>query len=115
MLLLGAAAESKFALNGLLTDFDQSALQANIVQIVGEVDKAFPTELSAVLQAAHPSQLVITPAALSAKQRKAGTTTIVPPLALTFGESNWQVIQTAQVGTVGVDSGAGGWNIQAGQ
>lgn len=115
VLLLGAAAESEFALNGLLTDFDQSALQANIVQIVGEVDKAFPTELSAVLQAAHPSQLVITPAALSAKQRKAGTTTIVPPSALTFGESNWQVIQTAQVGTVGVDSGAGGWNIQAGQ
>jgi beta-lactamase superfamily II metal-dependent hydrolase len=114
VLLLGAAAESKFALNGLLTDIDQSYLQANIVQIIGEVDKAFPTELSAVLQAAHPSHLVITPAALGAKQRKAGITTIVPSSALNFRESSWQVIQTAQVGTMEVNSGESGWSIQAG-
>ncbi len=74
-------AESKFALNGLLAGIDQSYLQGNIVQITGEVGKDFPAELSAVLQAAHPSQLVITPGALSAKQRKAGVTTsiVLPP------------------------------------
>src|SRR6266699_1476601 len=68
----GFTAGSKFALNGLLAGIDQSYLQGNIVQITGEVGKDFPAELSAVLQAAHPSQLVITPGALSAKQRKAG-------------------------------------------
>jgi len=114
VLLLGAAAESKFALNGLLTDIDQSYLQANIVQIIGEVNKAFPTELSAVLRAAHPSQLVITPAALSAKQSKAGITTVVPPSLLVFGESSWQVIQTAQVGTIEASSNESGWNILGG-
>jgi competence protein ComEC len=114
MLLLGDAAESKFALNGLLTGIDQSYLQGNIVQITSEVGKDFPTELSAVLQAAHPSQLVITPGALSAKQRKAGvTTSIVLPPWLAAGGTVGQVIQTAQVGPIEVDVSGSGWNIQA--
>jgi len=108
------AAESKFALAGLLTGIDQSYLQGNIVQITDEVGKDFPTELSAVLQAAHPSQLVITPGALSTKQRKAGvTTSIVPPTSLVFGGSSLQVIQTAQVGAIEVDASDTGWDIQA--
>ncbi len=114
MLLLGDAAESKFALAGLLTGIDQSYLQGNIVQITGEVGKDYPTELSAVLQAAHPSQLVITPGALSAKQRKAGvTTSIVLPPWLAPGGTVGQVIQTAQVGAIEVDASGSGWNIQA--
>ena len=114
MLLLGDTAESKFALNGLLTGIDQSYLQANVVQITGAVGKDFPAELSALLQAAHPSQLVITPGALSAKQRKAGvTTSIVPATSLVFGGSSLQVIQTAQVGAIEVDASDTGWNIQA--
>ena len=114
MLLLGDAAESKFALNGLLAGIDQSYLQGNIVQITGEVGKDFPAELSAVLQAAHPSQLVITPGALSAKQRKAGvTTSIVLPPWLAPGGTVGQVIQTAQVGAIEVDASDTGWNIQA--
>jgi competence protein ComEC len=113
MLLLGDIAESKFALAGLLTGIDQRYLQGDIVQITGEVGKDFPTELSAVLQAAHPSQLVITPGTLSTKQRKAGVTTIVPPSALVFGGSSLQVIQTAQVGATEVDVSDTGWNIQA--
>ena len=108
------AAESKFALNGLLTGIDQSYLQGNIVQITSEVGKDFPTELSAVLQAAHPSQLVITPGALSAKQRKAGVpTSIVLPPWLAPGGTVGQVIQTAQVGAIEVDASGSGWNIQA--
>ncbi len=107
-------AESKFALNGLLAGIDQSYLQGNIVQITGEVGKDFPAELSAVLQAAHPSQLVITPGALSAKQRKAGvTTSIVLPPWLAPGGTVGQVIQTAQVGAIEVDASDTGWNIQA--
>ena len=108
------AAGSKFALNGLLTGIDQSYLQGNIVQITSEVGKDFPTELSAVLQAAHPSQLVITPGALSAKQRKAGVpTSIVLPPWLAPGGTVGQVIQTAQVGAIEVDASGSGWNIQA--
>src|SRR6266566_5378236 len=114
MLLLGDAAGSKFALNGLLTGIDQSYLQGNIVQITSEVGKDFPTELSAVLQAAHPSQLVITPGALSAKQRKAGVpTSIVLPPWLAPGGTVGQVIQTAHVGAIEVDASGSGWNIQA--
>jgi len=112
LLLLGDTAESKFALAGLLTDIDQSYLQNDIVQISGEAGKDFPTELSAVLQAAHSSQLVITPGELTTKQLKAGVTTIVPPSALAFGGSSIQVIQTAQVGAIEVDSSDTGWDIQ---
>ena len=113
MLLLGDTAESKFALAGLLTGIDQRYLQDDIVQITGQVGKDFPAELGAVLQAAHPSQLVITPGELTPKQRKAGVTPIVPPSGLVFGESSMQVIQTAQVGAIEVDASATGWNIQA--
>jgi competence protein ComEC len=113
MLLLGNTAESKFALAGLLTGIDQSYLRANIVQVAAEASKDFPTELSAVLQAVHPSQLLITPGELTSKQRKAGVTTIVPPSALVFEGSSLQVIQTAQVGAVEVDASDTGWNIQA--
>jgi len=113
MLLLGDTAESKFALAGLLTGIDQHYLQSNIVQVAAEASKDFPTELSAVLQAAHPSQLVITPGELTTKQRKAGVTPILPPSGLVFEGSSLQVIQTAQVGEVEVDASDTGWNIQA--
>jgi competence protein ComEC len=109
MLLLGSSALSKYALSGLLTTVDHSYLQANIVQVVGEVGKTFPAELSNVLQFASPSVLLITPAALSSKLSKAGTTsTILPPQ---FVNQSWQVIQTAQVGTTGISSSASGWNV----
>jgi competence protein ComEC len=109
MLLLGAATLSKYALSGLLTTVDHSYLHANIVQVVGEAGKAFPAELSTVLQLASPSLILITPAALSSKLSKAGTTsTILPPQSV---NQSWQVIQTAQVGTTGISSSASGWNV----
>jgi competence protein ComEC len=111
MLLLGVAALSKYALNGLLTTINHSYLQANIVQVVGEVGKIFPPELSTVLQLASPSLIMMTPAALSSKQRKAATpSTILPPQ---FVEGPWQVIQTAQTGTLEISSSISGWNINA--
>jgi len=109
MLLLGSAALSKYALSGLLTTIDPGYLKANIVQVVGEVGKAFPAELSAVLQLASPSLIIITPAALSSKLSKANTTsTISPPQ---FVNEPWQVIQTALAGTTTISSSANGWNV----
>ena len=111
MLLLGAAALSRYALNGMLSTVDPSYLRADIVQVVDEVGKDFPEELSNVLQIAHPSLIVITPAALGPKLRKAGvTSTILPP---EFVNGSWQVLQTAQVGTIEISSSTNGWNIQA--
>ncbi|HYB01816.1 MAG TPA: hypothetical protein VED37_16470, partial [Ktedonobacteraceae bacterium] len=110
MLLLGSAALSKYALSGLLTSIDPGYLTANIVQVVGDAGKAFPTELSSILQEASPSLLLITPAALSSKRGTAGatTSTILPPQAVT---GTWQVIQTAQVGNTTINSSANGWNV----
>ncbi len=111
MLFLGAAALSKYALNGILSEINPGYLRADVVQVVGELGKAFPTELSNVLQRAHPSLLMITPTALSPKLRKAGvTSTILPPQ---FVGASWQVIQTAQAGTMEIDSSISGWNVKA--
>ena len=98
VLLLGANIVSRYALTGLLTSVDASYLQADIVQVVGEAGKKVPTELSTLLQMAKPSLVVITPAALSAKQRKAGATSVLEPLPTIFTSANWQTIQTAQTG-----------------
>ncbi|HEY6285959.1 MAG TPA: hypothetical protein VIX20_09880 [Ktedonobacteraceae bacterium] len=109
MLLLGSAALSKYALSGLLTTIDPGFLKANIVQVVGEVGKAFPSELSTVLQLASPSLLIITPAALSSKLGNAGTPSTILPSQFVVG--SWQVIQTAQTGTMEISSTTNGWNI----
>ncbi len=111
MLLLGAAALSKYALNGLLTTIDHSYFQADVVQVVSEVGKAFPVELSAILQLAHPSLIMVTPAELSSKLRKVGTPSTILPSQ--FVEGPWQVIQTAQTGTMEISSNISGWTITA--
>ncbi len=114
VLLLGATALSKFALSGLVTNIDPGYLQANVVQLVGESSKAFPPELSTVLQAAHPVLVVITPASLTPKQRKAGETTVLPASILAFGTTSLQVVQTAQSGTQEIISSGNGWSMQPG-
>ena len=114
VLLLGATALSKFALSGLVTNIDPGYLQANVVQLVGEVGKDFPVELNDVLQAAHPSLLVITPASLTPKQRKAGESTVLPASTLAFGTTSLQVVQTAQLGTQEIISSGNSWSMQPG-
>ena len=111
VLLLGAAALSKYALSGLLSDIDPRYLQANVVQFAGVVDKAFPSELSSVLQKAHPSFVVITPSTLSAAERKKGVTSTILPASQVFDSPSWQVLQTAQSGTLVMSSTQSGWNI----
>ena len=88
--------------------------------MVGAVGKKFPTELTDVLQLAHPAWIVVTPAALSAKQRHiSGITTQLPMTGVLAdttnttdaGKAGWHVLQTAQVGSVEVSSDGVHWNI----
>ncbi len=108
MLLLGVAALSKYALNGLMSTLDPSFLQANVVQVVGEGGKTFPTALNTILQLARPSYVVITPAMLSAKLRKAGQNSVITPAP--FAGNAWHVIQTAQLDNIEISSSGNGWN-----
>ncbi len=114
MLFIGATAMSKYALTALLSAIEPSYLQADIVQLVAEAGKDFPNALGTILQEAKPSYVVITPAGLTAKQRKAGTSPIITlPLVLT--QLKAQVEQTAQVGvgtgTLEISDDSSGWNV----
>ncbi len=112
IVFLGATAQSKYALTGVTSTFASNYLQAEIVQIVGEVDKPFLTELGTVLQQAQASWLVITPASLSAKQRKiAGISTVVRSIPTLLTAGNRQVVQTAQQGTIEIDDANGEWSM----
>ncbi|MEO8954472.1 MAG: ComEC/Rec2 family competence protein [Ktedonobacteraceae bacterium] len=112
MLFIGATAMSKYALTELLSTIAPSYLQADIVQVVAEAGKDFPAALGTILQEVKPSYVVITPAGLSAKQRKAGTSPIITlPSVLT--QLKAQVEQTAQVGTLEISDDSSGWNVHS--
>ena len=115
VLLLGATAQSKYALAGLVATLPPNYLRASIVQIIGEVDKQFPIELTEVLRQAQPSLVVITPGVLNAKLRKSGATSILtlPSLLspIKGSVSHAQVMQTAQVGTIEMSTTPDGWGI----
>jgi len=112
MLLLGVTALSKYSLTGLMADIAPRYLQADIVQVVAEVGKAVPAELGIVLQAARPSLVVITPAALNAKLRKAGmAASSLNPLPSMLAGTTWQTEQTAMVGTIEIQSSNQGWGM----
>ena len=110
LLLLGVTAASNYALEGLLAGIAPIYLQADIVQVVGQTDKSFSSSLLPVLQAAHAKLLIITPASLSAKQRKAGADSViaVPP---ELSAAVTQVVQTAQVGSLELHGSNNGWSI----
>jgi len=110
MLFLGASAMSKYALTGVLSTIAPSFLQADIVQLVAEPGKIFPTELGTILQMAKPSYLIMTPVGLTAKQRKAGTSSIIT-LPSVLAQLKAQVEQTAQVGAIEISDDGGGWNV----
>ncbi len=113
LLLLGDTALSKYALQGLVSDIDPRYLSADVVQLVGEVGTAFPAQLAPLLGSVHPSLIVVSPAALSAKLRKAGMNSVLAAVsAPTIFSSAWQTIQTAQVGTLVIGSDGHGWAIQ---
>jgi beta-lactamase superfamily II metal-dependent hydrolase len=112
MLLLGASAQSNYALVGLTGSTDANILQSDIVQIVGEADKPIIQALVDALQRVHPSLLVVVPAALSAAQRKAGLSSVSAfPLLLSGTLAATQIMQTAQVGTLEITSHDLGWSV----
>lgn len=112
MLLLGASAQSDYALAGLAASTDTSVLQSNIVQIVGEVGKPIPQMLVDLLQRMQPSLLIITPAVLNAAQRKAGLSSISDFTSLQSGTlAAVQIKQTAQVGTLEIASHDHAWSV----
>lgn len=115
MLLLGAAAQSNYALEGVLTNTNMRDLRAEIVQLVAENNQPLPTGLMAALQQAHPRLLVITPALISKKQKTGSSGTVATTddtvARLLSNQANWQVLQTAQVGTLEISSNITGWNM----
>jgi beta-lactamase superfamily II metal-dependent hydrolase len=117
VLLLGAATQSKYALAGLLTSLPLNYLRASLVQILGEVNKPFPSELTEVLQQTQLSTLVITPGLLNAKLRKSGKSSLltVPSSLLPAigSSSSVHILQTAQTGTIALTGGNGSWNIDS--
>ena len=117
VLLLGAATQSKYALAGLLASLPLNYIQASLVQIIGEVDKPFPTELTEVLRQTQLSTLIVTPGLLSAKLRKSGKSSLItlPSSLLPATESRASVrtIQTAQTGTIALVGSNGSWNIDS--
>jgi hypothetical protein len=65
-----------------------------------------------VLQRVHPSLIVITPAALSAAQRKADLPSVSAFTSLLSGMlAATQIIQTAQIGTFEITSLDLGWSV----
>lgn len=112
VLLLGAAAQSSYALSGLGADLASNYLQAEIVQMVGEVKKSYPVALSDILQKAHPTMLIITPPLSRAKQGQGATAEnpTSPRLILPI-VSDCRIIQTAQTGTVEIESSTVGWSM----
>ncbi len=117
VLLLGAATQSKYALAGLLASLPLNYLQASLVQIIGEVDKPFPSELTEVLQQTQLSTLVITPGPLGAKLRKSGKSSLITLpsslLSATGNASSVRILQTAQMGAIALMGNGGSWNIHS--
>ncbi len=117
LLLLGAGAQSKYALSGLLDTVDTTYLQAEIVQMIEEASVPSPKELDNVLQNANPALLLMTPSALSKKQKTSTQPTKQTPISSPIQERKWQnipTIRTAQMGTVQVSTNQQGWSINPG-
>ena len=104
LLLLGASAQSRYALAGLLNNSGVSYLQADVVQVVE--GGGANVGLNTVLQEARSGLLIVTPA--SSKKGKGAQVT--QPSALLKNEA-LQIVQTAQVGTVELTSNRAGWNM----
>lgn len=112
LLLLGTSVQSSYALAGLRADISAPFLQADIVQMMAEAGKPIPPALADVLTKVQPSLLVLTPAALTAQQRKNGVSSIIALPALLSGQgTHWHTVQTAQVGTLEVSSANAGWSM----
>ncbi len=114
LLLLGASAQSTYALSGLLNTIDATYLQAEIVQMIEETNVPFPRELDSVLQSANPALLLMTPSTLSKKQKSSTPSTNQATVASSTSERIWSnipTIRTAQTGTIQVSINQHNWSI----
>jgi competence protein ComEC len=114
ILLLGAGAQSTYALSGLLNTVDTTYLHAEIVQMIEEASVPFPVELDSVLQRANPALLLMTPAAISKKKKTATSSTIQSSISTSLQNNRWQdipTVRTAQLGTIEIQSNRQGWSV----
>ena len=114
LLLLGATAQSSYALKELLQHTSASELQAEIVQVVGGKDQTLTPECIDVIRVAHPSLLVVTPPtqhqtkttlvtnSTSSDQSNLAKSVLIPGL---------QEVQTGQTGGLTVSATAQRWTI----
>jgi competence protein ComEC len=108
VLLLGAGAQSAYALAGLLAQHSAQTLHSDIVQMIGETAKPVLDELTGVLRKANPTMLVVTPTT----QRKTGpepTSTTTMYMGINLPQEH--IISTAQNGTIEIASNAQSWRL----
>jgi len=109
VLLLGSAAQSRYALVGLAEQLPSNTLPSEIVQIIGEKNKEPLPELKAILQKVQPAVVIVTPEELSAAQKKMPSST--DEMLQQFAFTGMQVIRTEQAGSVEVTSSSAEWTI----
>ncbi|GCE25505.1 hypothetical protein KDA_09890 [Dictyobacter alpinus] len=110
ILFLGAAAQSPYALTQLTTYTAKSALQANIIQIVGDPGKTLSSALITLLQKVQPTLLIITP---PASQRQSQTTsTKSQPIHLPPLLSTTHILSIQQQGNIEITGNQAGWHLQ---
>jgi hypothetical protein len=113
VLLLDTAAQSSYALDGLLADINPAALQADIVAVTGEAGKPAPAALEPLLRVISPALLVVL---LTAKKGKAAaspeTLASVPFLSRQDEATAGQVLLLNEQGTLTIRNIDGRWNVE---
>lgn len=110
LLLVGAVAQSSYALEGLLSLSPTSLLQADVIQIMGDTGKTPTTDLAALVQQVHPALIIVTPAQMQTRKK-----TTSPPRGTQLLSSaisgQTKILQTQQTGTLEIKSTLAGWHI----
>jgi competence protein ComEC len=110
LFLLGEAAQSSYALNGLTGDGAQpAALQTDVVQLSLSAAKALPAALPVLLRRVHPALLVVNmEEAPSASSTAAQNGEMARLLA-----GPWQLLLLTPPDTLAITARATGWTIQS--
>jgi competence protein ComEC len=110
LLLLGAAAQSSYALEGLLALSPTTLPQADIIQIMGDTGKTPTTDLAALVQQVHSRLVVVTPAQIQTKKQQISPSRSIPFSPLVVSGPT-RILQTQQTGTLEIKSTLAGWHI----
>lgn len=109
LLLLNSTALSDYALQHLPLGLAPTALQADIVQLLGEEGKSFPPSLINILTLAHPSLLLLT--TLPARKHKNASQPATTTISSSPPAGPWEVLQNKQATSLEIQSTAHGWHI----